>query len=139
MLSGITVQVPGDPLPFGLISGQTTRRRHFTLDDAFFLQALANVLAAAIERHRAEDAVRQAQQSAVQANNAKIEFLSRMSHELRTPLNAILGFSQLLELERLDPGQSESVEQITRAGRHLLELVNEGAGHLAHRLGGTSR
>ena len=125
VVSGITVQIPGDSQPFGLISGQTTRRRHFSLDDAFFLQALANVLAAAIERRRAEDTVRQAQQSAVQANNAKIEFLSRMSHELRTPLNAILGFSQLLELERLDPGQSESVEQITRAGRHLLELVNE--------------
>ena len=125
VLSGVTVQIPGDPRPFGLISGQSTRRRHFTLDDAFFLQALANVLAAAIERHRVEETVRQAQQSAVRANNAKIEFLSRMSHELRTPLNAILGFSQLLELERLDPGQSESVEQINRAGRHLLELVNE--------------
>ena len=69
--------------------------------------------------------MRLAQQGAVSANNAKIEFLSRMSHELRTPLNAILGFSQLLEIERLDPGQRESVEQITRAGRHLLELVNE--------------
>ena len=125
IFSGITVQIPGDAQPFGLISGQTVRRRHFTLDDAFFLQALANVLAVAIERRRTEDTVRLAQQSAVQANNAKIEFLSRMSHELRTPLNAILGFSQLLELERLDPGQSESVEQITRAGRHLLELVNE--------------
>ena len=48
-----------------------------------------------------------------------------MSHELRTPLNAILGFSQLLEIERLSGGQRESVEQITHAGRHLLELVNE--------------
>ena len=123
--SGITVQIPGDPRPFGLISGQTRLQRAFTLDDAFFLQALGNVLGAAIDRHRAEDTVRRAQQSAVQANNAKLDFLSRMSHELRTPLNAILGFSQLLELERLDGGQRESVEQITRAGRHLLELVNE--------------
>ena len=123
--SGIMVQIPGDPRPFGLISGHSRLQRSFTLDDAFFLQALANVLGAAIERHRAEDAVRRAQQSAVQANDAKLDFLSRMSHELRTPLNAILGFSQLLELERLDGGQRESVEQITRAGRHLLELVNE--------------
>ena len=125
VMSGITVQIPGDPRPFGLISGQSRLQRTFTLDDAFFLQALGNVLGAAIDRHRAEDTVRRAQQSAVQANNAKLDFLSRMSHELRTPLNAILGFSQLLELERLDGGQRESVEQITRAGRHLLELVNE--------------
>ncbi len=99
--------------------------RRFTPDDIYFLQCIANVLAAAIERKRSEEIVRLAQQGAVSANNAKIEFLSRMSHELRTPLNAILGFSQLLEIERLDAGQRESVEQITRAGRHLLELVNE--------------
>ncbi len=123
--SGITVQIPGDPQPFGLISGQSRQVRRFTADDAFFMQSVANILAAAIERHRAEDTIRQAQQSAVQANNAKLEFLSRMSHELRTPLNAILGFSQLLEIDRLGEGQRESVEQITRAGRHLLELVNE--------------
>lgn len=123
--SGITVQIPGDLQPFGLISGQTTQTRRFTPDDVLFLQTVANVLAAAVARHRTEETVRLAQQSAVQANNAKIEFLSRMSHELRTPLNAILGFSQLLEIDALDGNQRESVEQITRAGRHLLELVNE--------------
>ena len=59
------------------------------------------------------------------ANQAKSEFLSRMSHELRTPLNAILGFAQLLELDTASAEQRESVEQILRAGRHLLGLINE--------------
>lgn len=62
------------------------------------------------------------------ANRAKSEFLSRMSHELRTPLNAILGFGQLLESDVQEPltvSQAENVEQIIRAGWHLLELVNE--------------
>jgi signal transduction histidine kinase/putative methionine-R-sulfoxide reductase with GAF domain/ActR/RegA family two-component response regulator len=59
------------------------------------------------------------------ANRAKSEFLSRMSHELRTPLNAILGFAQLLEMGTLSTRQSESVEHILRAGRHLLGLINE--------------
>jgi signal transduction histidine kinase/ActR/RegA family two-component response regulator len=59
------------------------------------------------------------------ANQAKSEFLSRMSHELRTPLNAILGFAQLLELDAASAEQQESVEQILRAGRHLLGLINE--------------
>jgi CheY-like chemotaxis protein/anti-sigma regulatory factor (Ser/Thr protein kinase) len=48
-----------------------------------------------------------------------------MSHELRTPLNAVLGFGQLLELDELTPSQQESVEQIIKGGRHLLELINE--------------
>jgi CheY-like chemotaxis protein len=48
-----------------------------------------------------------------------------MSHELRTPLNAVLGFGQLLELDDLTAPQQESVEQIIKGGRHLLELINE--------------
>ena len=48
-----------------------------------------------------------------------------MSHELRTPLNAILGFGQLLELGSLTRHQTESVEHILRAGRHLLTLIDE--------------
>ena len=66
-----------------------------------------------------------AKQEAERANRAKSEFLSRMSHELRTPLNAILGFSQLLEIDAATPEEQESVSQIIRAGRHLLELINE--------------
>ncbi|MCA1700814.1 MAG: response regulator, partial [Actinobacteria bacterium] len=77
------------------------------------------------ERKQDDDAIRAARAEADQANRAKSEFLSRMSHELRTPLNAILGFGQLLEIEDLDARERESVEQIMRAGRHLLELINE--------------
>src|SRR5438876_1482375 len=68
---------------------------------------------------------RRAEAEAEGANRAKSEFLSRMSHELRTPLNAILGFAQLLELEVQRPEDRESVEQITKGGRHLLSLINE--------------
>jgi len=48
-----------------------------------------------------------------------------MSHELRTPLNSILGFAQLLELDDLNHAQYESLRHISRAGSHLLELINE--------------
>ncbi|HVA09471.1 MAG TPA: ATP-binding protein [Acidimicrobiales bacterium] len=59
------------------------------------------------------------------ANQAKSEFLSRMSHELRTPLNAILGFGQLLAVDVRSNDDRESVAQILKAGRHLLDLINE--------------
>jgi CheY-like chemotaxis protein/anti-sigma regulatory factor (Ser/Thr protein kinase) len=48
-----------------------------------------------------------------------------MSHELRTPLNAILGFTQLLELDNPTTTQAESVGHISKAGQHLLSLINE--------------
>jgi protein-histidine pros-kinase len=76
-------------------------------------------------RRQAEAAARQAMQEAERANQAKSEFLSRMSHELRTPLNAVLGFPQLLELDPLSPPQQRSVGHILKAGRHLLDLINE--------------
>jgi PAS domain S-box-containing protein len=59
------------------------------------------------------------------ANRAKSEFLARMSHELRTPLNSIMGFSQLMELEGLQPRQQKHVSLVLKAARHLLELINE--------------
>ena len=77
------------------------------------------------ERKRAEETLREAREDAERANNAKSEFLSRMSHELRTPLNAILGFGQLLELRLEQQRDRESVDQILKAGRHLLNLINE--------------
>jgi signal transduction histidine kinase/ActR/RegA family two-component response regulator len=59
------------------------------------------------------------------ASEAKSEFLSRMSHELRTPLNAVLGFGQVLEMGPLDTDQRQSARQILKAGRHLLDLIDE--------------
>jgi PAS domain S-box-containing protein len=73
----------------------------------------------------AQHAEASARAEAMRANAAKTEFLSRMSHELRTPMNAILGFAQLLDMEDLNEVQHESVRQIIRGGRHLLELINE--------------
>jgi PAS domain S-box-containing protein len=70
---------------------------------------------------------KQALAAADRANRAKSEFLSSMSHELRSPLNAILGFGQLMASESPPPtpSQQASIDQILRAGWHLLELINE--------------
>ena len=64
-------------------------------------------------------------EAAEHASKAKSEFLSRMSHELRTPLNSVLGFSQLLEMDDLPDHHGEAVGHIMRAGRHLLNLIDE--------------
>jgi signal transduction histidine kinase len=62
------------------------------------------------------------------AMSARSRFYASMSHELRTPINAVLGYSTLL-LERiygpLNDKQAEGIERTQKAGRHLLELVND--------------
>ena len=65
--------------------------------------------------------------AAEKANLAKSDFLSSMSHELRSPLNAILGFAQLMDTASPlpTPSQKESIDQILKAGWHLLNLINE--------------
>ncbi len=74
---------------------------------------------------RAMEEADQAREAAELANRAKSEFLSRMSHDLRTPLNSVLGFAQLLQRKVDAPDQRKSVDHILRAGRHLLNLINE--------------
>ena len=62
------------------------------------------------------------------ANRAKSDFLAVMTHELRTPLNAIIGFSDLIARETFgqpaNPEYRDYVEEINRAGKGLLLLVN---------------
>jgi PAS domain S-box-containing protein len=78
------------------------------------------------DRKMAEQALIQAREEADRANRAKSDFLSSMSHELRTPMNAILGFGQLMEYdESLQEEQLDNVNEILKAGKHLLGLINE--------------
>ena len=69
-----------------------------------------------------------ARDQAMEATRAKSQFLANMSHELRTPLNAVIGITEMLEEDARDDRQDdyiEPLERISRAGRHLLHLINE--------------
>jgi signal transduction histidine kinase len=69
--------------------------------------------------------LRVARDEAMEANNAKSEFLARMSHELRTPLTAVLGFGQLLDRQLPNSEYSTYIGHILNGGRHLLALIND--------------
>jgi len=134
------ISIGGDSIlvvisPHGSLVGTTAQAvTWIVLAGGILLAILLAVLVEVLTRRRAyalnlveqrTRAMHQAQLAAEAANQSKSEFLSRMSHELRTPLNAVLGFSQLLELDQLTPDQDQAVSQITRGGRHLLDLINE--------------
>ena len=58
VVSGMSVLIHRKDGPFGVLETDTIRRKAFTREDADFLQAVANILAEAIERKWAEEALR---------------------------------------------------------------------------------
>ncbi len=60
VVSGLSVIIGDHDRPFGVLGAHTTRRRAFTPDDVTLFQSVANVLAVAIQRQRAEAELRQA-------------------------------------------------------------------------------
>ncbi len=80
-----------------------------------------------ITESKAAETLLQEKQVAEAANRTKSEFLANMSHELRTPLNSIIGFSDLLYEQvygELNERQLKSVGNISKSGKHLLNLIN---------------
>ena len=78
------------------------------------------------EQKKMEEVLLKAKQEAEAANKSKSLFLANMSHEIRTPLNAIIGFSQLMNRDKLlTDSQREYNVSIMRAGEHLLLLIND--------------
>jgi diguanylate cyclase (GGDEF)-like protein/PAS domain S-box-containing protein len=83
VVSGIGVPIPGPRRPYGAIVGQVVQRRLFSQDDALFLQSVAHVLGAAIERWRSEEAIRHnALHDPLTGLPNRALFLDRLTHSL---------------------------------------------------------
>ncbi len=65
-----------------------------------------------------------AKEAAESAARAKSTFLANMSHEIRTPLNAVLGLVHLVKAQGVAPKQADQLTKVEKAGRHLLEILN---------------
>jgi len=55
VVSAVTVVIHGRCKPYGLLGAYTTKRRKFINDDVHFLQSVANVVAAVIDRRQLEE------------------------------------------------------------------------------------
>ncbi|PQJ78826.1 ATP-binding protein [Polaribacter porphyrae] len=68
--------------------------------------------------------IHQKKLEAIEASNAKSQFLSTMSHEIRTPLNAVIGLSHILGDNNPRKDQIENINALNYSGKILLNLLN---------------
>ncbi len=126
-----THRQPRDPLEMRLNNGRWVRITERPTADGGIVGVYSDVTELKqreLQLGELVDSLAQARDQAMEATRTKSQFLANMSHELRTPLNAVIGIAEMLHEDAEDLGQDDFIEPLTRinrAGKHLLNLINE--------------
>jgi signal transduction histidine kinase len=112
--------------PIGVLILTRSTARPFTGQQMELAATFADQAVIAIENVRLFDEIQDKSRQLAEASQHKSQFLANMSHELRTPLNAIIGVSEMLreDAEALKQ-DTEPLDRVLGAGRHLLALIND--------------
>jgi GAF domain-containing protein/DNA-binding response OmpR family regulator len=112
-----------------IVGALVVRRRapgEFAKNTIELLQTFAAQSVVAIQNARLFHEIEEKGRELAAASQHKSQFLANMSHELRTPLNAIIGVSEMLREDAEAAKQdTEPLDRVLGAGRHLLALIND--------------
>ncbi len=147
IISGMTVLILAKGGPWGVFGIHSDVRRTFTRDDVHFLQALANVITAVLERERVEEQLRRSRaELALKVAEERLRRSERLAslgtlavgiaHEINNPVNTILMTAESAQAEvraersngRLTEDLEVVIQEAERCGRivqRVLEFVRD--------------
>ncbi len=113
-------------VPIGVPALARSNVRPFTDKQIDLVSTFSDQAAIAIENVQLFEEIQEKSRQLAEASQHKSQFLANMSHELRTPLNAIIGVSEMLREDAEAAKQdTEPLDRVLGAGRHLLALIND--------------
>ncbi len=111
---------------FGTLGFGSRSRTSFTTAETNLFQAICDQIAIALERSELMTSLQQQAEELRRTNRLKDDFLSALSHELRTPLNPILGWTKMLQAQKLTPEKTaHALQTIERNVKHQISLVDD--------------
>lgn len=121
VVSGMSVVIPGEGRPWGVLGVHTRRPRHFDEADATFLRSSANILAATINRRNAEAARRHMVEGMLSAQEEERRRIARELHDEtgQVMTTLLVGLRSLEEAGTLEDAR-EGAAQLRRAGAGVL-------------------
>ena len=124
--TGLGIPLLREGAPIGAFSLTRSQVRPFSDRQIELATIFADQAVIAIENVRLFDEIQDKSRQLAEASQHKSQFLANMSHELRTPLNAIIGVSEMLREDAEAAKQdTEPLDRVLGAGRHLLALIND--------------
>jgi PAS domain S-box-containing protein len=136
IVSGISAIVRGPLAPWGVLAALSTERRAFPPDDVYFIRAVANVLAMAIQRARFEEqrasslASEQTAREEAERARERLRFLAEASSVLSSSLDYEATLSRLAHLAVPEMADWCVVYQLTESGEmRRLTIAHAGSAH----------
>lgn len=89
-------------------------------------QTNRNLTASLEQESKYKQAIKDAYDASVKANEAKSFFISNMSHDIRTPMNGIIGMTAIAAAHIHEPEKiTECLQKIDISSKYLLGLIND--------------